>query len=145
MLRSVSSSLTHVMGNQTRRRLGLSAAVISSVAHPFLFSSEALQDPKVAAIHLDGGAIHESICNLVSIGQSYNRLLIQLSCHIGSLLSERPNLGLQYRVVIEELALSGFGPIMMRLWKGWTSLPWTRRQVKTALKALIDVSGLARP
>ena len=108
ILRSVSASLTHVMGNQTRRRLGLSAAVVSSVAHPFLFSSEALQDPKVAAMHLDGGAIHESICNLVSIGQNYNRLLIQLSCHIGSLLLENPKLGLQYRSVIEQLALSGF-------------------------------------
>lgn len=109
MLKSVFSSLIHVMGNQTRGRLGISAAIVSSVAHPFLFSSEALQNPKIDAMHLKNGAIHDSICSLVSLGQKYNRLLVQVSSHLGALLVDQPKLGMRYINIIEELSLSGFG------------------------------------
>lgn len=109
IFKSICSSLIHLVRGQTRRRLGLSAAILTTVLHPVFFSEQALKDPKICAMHAEGGAIHESLRKLVSVGQSYNRLLVQISCHLGFLLLEQPCLGKQYSLLIQELCLSGFG------------------------------------
>ena len=100
-LSSVGAALLGVCQSHQRRRLGVTAAVVTTLVHPCLYSSST---PRIMR-----DLAHGFVIGLVDAARRYPRLLVTLSSHLAAVLLKAPgDQRLQYIDVLQELLMSGF-------------------------------------
>lgn len=104
----IGRSLLEVLKGQSRKKTGISAAVLTTIVHPDLFSPSMLEIDYVMEMHKIGGSINSLVKDAVELGQRFNRLLVQISCHLGALLARAPCLGIHYSDILQDLCLVAF-------------------------------------
>lgn len=108
ILSLIGHRLLEVLKEQSRKKTGISAAVLTAIVHPDLFAPSMLEMDYVMEMHKTGGSINSLVKAAVELGQRFNRLLIQISCHLGALLARAPCLGTHYSDILQELCLVAF-------------------------------------
>jgi tRNA G18 (ribose-2'-O)-methylase SpoU len=107
--KTIGSSLLEVLKSQSRRRMGISVAIVTTLLHPYCFlANKILESNCFTALHGDGGLLVGLLHQMLMMGKTYNRLFVQISCHLGALLLQRPACAGGYLNIIQQLSLSGF-------------------------------------
>lgn len=100
-VKRVGVALVGVAKSHTRRRLGITAAILTTVVHPCFFKDStppAMRD-----------LVHGFCLELIEVGRRYTRLFVSMSCHLASILRDAPGeQRLQYVDVLAELLMCGF-------------------------------------
>ena len=102
-------SLLEVLKSQSRRRMGISVAILTTLIHPYCFlSKDIIKSNCFAALHGSDGVLVDLLHQMLVMGKTYNRLFVQISCHLGALLLQRPACACGYFEIIQLLSMSGF-------------------------------------
>ena len=98
---SVASALLGVASSHCRRRLGITAAILTTLVHPCFFTDTTTPDMQ--------DVVHTSVMGLVQVAKRYPRLFVTLSSHLAAMLLGAPGeQRLQYIDVLQELVMGGF-------------------------------------
>jgi len=107
-IKAIGRILISLLMGQSRKKSGITAAILKTCIHPQLFCGDLIALPEVLQMHQDGGSLQDLVQALVNIGCQYNRLLVYLSLHLSSLLALEPRIGICYGNVLVSMSLLGF-------------------------------------
>ena len=100
-VKSISLALVGIAKSHTRRRLGITTAILTTVVHPCFFTHRTPLSMR--------DLVHGFCLELIEIGRQYTRLFVSMSCHLASILRDAPGeQRLQYVDVLSELLMCGF-------------------------------------
>jgi tRNA G18 (ribose-2'-O)-methylase SpoU len=100
-VKCICEALMRIAKSHTRRRLGTTSAILTTVVHPCFFTPATLPPMR--------DLVHGFCLQLIEVGRRYTRLFVSMSCHLASILREAPGeQRLQYVDVLSELLMCGF-------------------------------------